>query len=205
MISPPPLPREAVIVAAPSITVKTRLASNHNFSRNQRLVTQGVVLHSTEGHTGTTQDDNVAAMFADPALSPPRSAHYVVDADSVTRCVPDMLTAWHCGHIGNSGLIGVELCGTAAQTRAQWLSGDALATLCNAARLVATLCSTHSVPPMVVNDRGLVSGARGITTHAYVTKAWHETTHTDPGDAFPLAAFVVAVARALGVVGDRSV
>lgn len=204
MIEPPPLPREPIIVASPPLVVKTRFAAERNFSRKQRLVTQGIVLHSTEGHTGTTQDDNVAAMFASPSLEPPRSAHYVVDADSATRCVPDMLTAWHCGHTGNAGLIGVELCGTAAQTRAQWLAGDAFATLCNAARLVATLCSTHRIPPMVVNDRGLVSGARGITTHAYVSKAWHETTHTDPGDAFPLAAFVVAVARALDVVADRN-
>lgn len=200
MISPPPLPNEPIIFALQPRMRSTRLAAAHNFGSKQRLVTQGIVLHSTEGRAGTSQANNVAAMFADPTLSPRRSAHYIVDAANVIRCVPDMLTAWHCGRTGNAGLIGVELCGTAAQTRAQWLSGDSFATLCNAAWLVATLCGTHRIPAVAVNDRGLVSGSRGITTHAYVSRAWRETTHTDPGEAFPLAAFVAAVARSLDLV-----
>lgn len=199
MITPPDPPALPLIVAVPAGMCKPKdhWAHASNYSRAQRAVTQAITIHCTDGHEGFRDDDNAAAMFADPNLSPHRSAHYVVDADSVTRCVPDMLTAYHCGHTGNVRTIGVELCGRANQTREQWLDGPSLATLSIAARLVAYLCSVHRVPATVVNDLGLQSGNRGITTHAFVSAAWHESDHTDPGIGFPLSSFVVAVAKAM--------
>lgn len=197
MISPPPLPAVPVIVAVPSITIRERPAHWRNFSSSPRTVTQAIVMHCTDGCEGNRQDDNVAAMFADPALTPHRSAHYVVDSDSVTRCVPDMHRAWHGGHTANAGTIGIELCGRAAQTRDEWLDGPSMATLSIAARLVADLCTKFGIPAVVVNDRGLLAGSRGITTHSFVSLAWKQSNHHDPGVAFPLGSFVVAVAKAM--------
>jgi len=197
---PPPLPGTVATIVAlpPPIAIKQRLASHRNYSAAVRLTTQAIVLHCTDGCEGASKDDDVAAMFAAGDLAKRRSCHYVVDADSVTRCVPDALTAWHCGKHGNAVAIGIELCGRASQTRAQWLDGFSLPTLQIAARLVADLCAVHGVPPVVLDSEGLRTGRRGITTHASVSAAWGETTHTDPGEGFPLADFVAAVAKTCG-------
>ena len=195
---PPPLPNVPTIVAVqPAPIVKFRRAHPLNYSSRVRGSMRLIVLHCTDGCEGTTKDDDAAAMFADPNLSPRRSAHYVVDADSITCCVPDAQTAWHCGHTGNAFGIGVEICGRASQTREEWLDATSLATLNLTARLVADLCDRHHVPATLVDAAGLQKGLTGITTHAYVSEAWHETTHTDPGKAFPLAALVIAVRKAM--------
>ncbi|HEY2736224.1 MAG TPA: peptidoglycan recognition family protein [Polyangiales bacterium] len=202
MISPPPLPAVPVIVAVDApLVIKERPAHRANFSSLQRPRTQFITIHCTGGHEGFRAGDPVAAMFADPMLTPHRSAHYVIDAGSATRCVPDMLTAWHGGHHANQLSIGVELCGSASQSRAQWLDDASLRTLNIAARAVAGLCAVHKIPPQVVNDRGLVNGMQGITTHSFVSQAWHESDHYDPGSGFPLGAFVIAVAKAMLVIG----
>jgi N-acetyl-anhydromuramyl-L-alanine amidase AmpD len=191
---PPPPPEPAIVAAAVLPRVKVRPAAVANYSRARREPAL-LVIHCTDGCEGMHQDDTTAAMFGGP-LEKRRSAHYVVDADSVTRCVPDMLTAWHAGHHGNALGIGIELCGRANQTRAQWLDPDSLATLALAARLCADLCREHRIPAAAVNEHGLVAGDRGITTHAAVSAAWRESDHYDPGPGFPLGSFVAAVARA---------
>jgi N-acetyl-anhydromuramyl-L-alanine amidase AmpD len=194
---PPPVP-EPRIVAAPNPLawhdVPAHLANYSRVFRHPSLI----VLHATDGCEGVTKDTDCAAMFAAPFLEgeTKRSAHYVIDANSVTHCVRDEFVAWHCGHQGNTIGIGIELCGRADQTRAQWLDALSLPMLCIAARLCADLCHVWSIPVRVVNDRGLLAGAAGITTHSFVSMAWRETDHHDPGPGFPLGAFVTAVAQA---------
>jgi N-acetyl-anhydromuramyl-L-alanine amidase AmpD len=198
---PPPLPTAAIpiIVAAPGpLVIREQLAHPANYSAYVRPSTQAIVIHCTDGcEGGGHKDSDVAAMFQDPKLTPHRSAHYVVDADSCTLCVPDALIAWHGGHHGNAATIGVELCGRASQTREQWLDATSLATLQIAARLVADLCARYKLPAAVINDEALVAGARGITTHAFVSAAWKQSSHYDPGPGFPLIDFVSAVAKAV--------
>lgn len=198
-MNPPPMPPipEPAIIAARGYILRVRPASRSNYSELKRLSPSVIVLHCTDGCEGTTKDDDTAAMFAGE-LKKKRSAHYVVDADSVTRCVPDLMTAWHCGHHGNAIGLGIELCGRASQTRAQWLDAFSLPTLSLAARLCADLCLAYEIPPSVANEVALRAGQPGITTHAYVAKAFpKDTDHTDPGPGFPLASFVAAVARAM--------
>jgi N-acetyl-anhydromuramyl-L-alanine amidase AmpD len=162
-----------------------------------------IVLHSTEGYEGIKKADGVAAMFAAPILPPekPRSSHYVIDTTSCIRCVPDLMTAWHCGHTGNAFGIGIELCGRADQTRAEWLDALSLPMLNIAARLIADLCREYQIPPVVVNDSHLRAGKSGITTHSFVSLAWKESSHHDPGPGFPLGAIVMAVRRDLLLLG----
>lgn len=203
MIKPPP-PDEPQIIAVHEYVLQHRPASLRNYSRAIRTPSL-IVIHCTDGHEGVTKDTDVAAMFQDPKLDPKRSAHYVVDADSVTQCVADHYCAYHCAGTGNVRGIGVELCGRAAQSRPQWFDELSFPMLCIAARLVAELCVEWSIPPRIVNARGLVAGEHGITTHQFVSDAWHETKHTDPGPGFPLGAFVraVDVAHALASTGRK--
>lgn len=197
---PPPLPLpEPLIVAVPGpLVIKQRRAARSNYGGKRLSPPRGIVLHCTDGHEGFKKDDDVAAMFADSKLNPERSAGYIVDSDSVTQCVADEMIAWHCGATGNRLFLSVELCGFAKQTRDQWLDELSLPMLCFAARLFAELCVKHHIPACIVPAANLVLGDPGITTHAFVSEAFKQSHHTDPGPGFPLTAFVDAVARVIG-------
>lgn len=164
-----------------------------NWSKLRRGSTQAITLHCTHGAEGQRAAENSAAEFRKP-LKPAHSCHFFVDSDSVVLSVPRDFVAWHCGRSGNARTVGVELCGSADQTRAQWLDANSLPTLRIAARLVAYLCSVYQLPAVLVDATGLRVGVRGITTHAAVGGAWGETDHYDPGLEFPRAEFVEAVA-----------
>lgn len=198
---PPKLPDEIppLIVAVDSFQLRKRPASPRNHSHIER-VPRLIVVHCTDGHEGPTKDGDVAAMFADPELKPRRSAHYVVDTDSVTQCVEDKLPAWHCGSTGNERGIGIELCGRGDQSYLQWHDSLSLPMLQIAARLIADLCKRHSIPAVYLNSPDLRANRMGITTHASVSLAWSETSHTDPGHGFPMVKLVNAVRAALGLV-----
>jgi len=193
IVSPPP---DAVIVAAPApLRIRVQIADPANYSRAHREP-KLIVLHATCGGEGKRAGENAAAEIAVPlARGKRKSWHYVVDAAACTRCVPDLLTAWHAGPHANARSIGIELCGRADQTRAQWLDVASRATLSIAARLVADLCREYHLPILVVDPAGLRAGRHGITTHAFVSEAWRESNHTDPGPGFPLVEFVAAVER----------
>jgi len=192
---PPPSPSRPVLQPAPSIGVIAQMRAHPTnylaLSRHASQI-QAVVLHSTEGHEGLTAAEDLGRMFAG-LLTPKRSCHYGVDADSVVQCVPDLQIAYHCGHRGNHTSVGVELCGTAKQTPDEWLDALSRPTLALAARLVAELCARYQLPVRAVGAPGLRAGERGITTHAAISEAWRESTHTDPGVHFPMADFVQAV------------
>lgn len=187
------------IVAADHLTVRSRMAHPSNWSRVRREP-RLIVLHCTQGGEGGGPADlNAAAGLARAMVAGHRSSfHYAVDADSAVQCVPDLHVAWHAGHTANLIGIGVELCGHAEQTRAEWLDATSLATLCNAARLVADLCRAYHIPAVYFDAPALnASNPVGITTHAAVSVAWRESDHWDPGPEFPATEFVAAVATAL--------
>ena len=187
-----------VIEAAVSMNLRRRPAHANNYTHVARKPTL-IIIHCTDGHEGLRKDEDVAAMFADPNLHPRRSAHYVVDTDSVTQCVDDELQAWHCGKTGNQRGIGIELCGKASQSYDQWHDSLSMPMLRIAARLVATLCDRHLIPCVYLTSRELVAGKSGVTTHASVSLAFGESTHTDPGAGFPMVKLVSAARAALGV------
>jgi N-acetyl-anhydromuramyl-L-alanine amidase AmpD len=187
-----------VIVAAPELPIAGWVRSPHQGMRPVlptglvQLPTL-IVIHATDGVEGATKAESCAAMLARPDLRPARSAHYIVDSDSIVQCVTESLRAWHCGHTGNDRGIGIELCGRAGQTAEQWADPISAATLALAARLVRSICDRRGLPMVYVDAAGLRAGESGITTHAAVGEAWRQTSHRDPGPGFPLAAFVAAV------------
>lgn len=188
------------IVAAPLIASIARVMSPHCNKRN-RSRTQFIVLHCTDGHRddthpgdgNNTKAEQVAAMLADPKLAKPRSAHYVIDSDSVVQCVETDHRAWAAGRNANDFGVHIELCGLAKQTRAEWLDAVSLPQLQLAARLVSTLCKRYGLPRQFVQAADLARGVQGITTHDEVRLAWSQTTHHDPGPGWPALDFVRAV------------
>lgn len=151
-----------------------------------------IVMHSTVGPTKGGSARGVANYFAH-AVTRPSSAHYAVDAVEVVQVVFDGDTAYHAPP--NAHSIGVEMCDYPHPTSgARWEDKDHKALLNNAARLVAELCLAYDVPPWFVGPVRLRLGRRGVTTHAAVRDAWHQTDHWDPG-AWPRRAFMREVRR----------
>jgi N-acetyl-anhydromuramyl-L-alanine amidase AmpD len=188
-----------LIVAAAKLVTHIQWAAPQNYSRAPH-VPQIIVLHCTDGAEGVNADINNAAEIVKPLPKGKRKSwHYIVDADSCTYQVHVNFTAWHAGETGNKLGIGVEICGRASQTFEQWTDPTSLATLQNAARLVADLCTEFKLPARFLDPEELRGASpRGITTHAAVSKAFRESTHTDPGPGFPLIEFIEAVSTAMG-------
>jgi N-acetyl-anhydromuramyl-L-alanine amidase AmpD len=127
------------------------------------------------------------------------SAHYVVDARETLQVVYDDRIAWHAPP--NEGSIGVELCDALLSREwdrvnaGRWKDADHRRMLRRAARLVARLCLAYDVPIERLDGVDLRAGRRGITGHADVAAAWNQSTHWDPGPAFPWARFIRQVRR----------
>lgn len=66
--------------------------------------------------------------------------------------------------------------------------------LTRAAELTALLCVAYDVPPWFVDVEDLRRGARGVTTHAAVSRAFGQSAHWDPG-AWPRRKFLRMVRR----------
>lgn len=160
-----------------------------------------IVIHATHGAEGTQAAEAGARELQ--AIPPkaqggvPRSAHLLIDTDSVVQCVPFESEAYHCGGTGNMLGEGIELCGRADQTLAQWLDAKSLPMLELAAHVLRWRSDMLFVPLIYRNAVDLVNRIPGVTTHADVAKAFpHETNHWDPGPDFPMGELLEA-ARAL--------
>ncbi len=147
-----------------------------------------VVLHTAEIGETLTAAEALMRWCAGPN-APRASWHFAVDADSVTQSVKEEYIAWHAPGANRTG-IGIETCGRAAQTAEQWHDDYSSAVLQRTARLVAYLCRRWNLPVQFVDAAGLKYPTRGITTHAEVTKAFKQSTHTDPGKGFPMEEFL---------------
>jgi N-acetyl-anhydromuramyl-L-alanine amidase AmpD len=158
-----------------------------------------VVLHCMEWPEKPDSAEWCAGFFAGTkGPAPQASAHYCVDADSVICCVPPDRVAWHAPGANANG-IGIEHAGYARQTAAQWLDDYSLRMLQLSAELTAWLCKRFGIPVQFIGAEHLRRGARGITTHAEVSRAFGKSTHMDPGPFFPINEYV----RFIGEAGQR--
>lgn len=164
-------------------------ARNYHVGRARPI--RCVVLHTMEAAEKPTTAENVAKWFAS-AAAPMASAHYCIDADSIVQGVREEDTAFAAPGLNADG-IQLEHAGYAAQTAADWSDDYSRRMLARSAKLVAGICARHGIPIAFVDAAGLLRGERGITTHAEVTKAYRQSTHTDPGKAFPMTAYLAAV------------
>ena len=146
-----------------------------------------VVIHTMEISERAAAAEICARWFQSPVSEV--SAHYCVDADSVIQCVRETDIAWHARG-GNANSIGVELAGFASQTSRDWRDPYSAAVLERAAALVADVCRRRRIPARWLVAGDLVAGRRGLTGHGEVSKAFGKSDHWDPGDGFPVEAFV---------------
>lgn len=150
-----------------------------------------VVLHSTESPCRAGGARAVAEMFA--TTDREASAHFVVDSDEVIGCVAEEDVAWAAPGANHDG-VQVELTGYAAWTEEQWREPGPAAMLARAVKLVASIVRRHGIAPRVVGVDGLLRDERGLTRHVDVSRAFHRSTHHDPGGSFPFDWFVEQVA-----------
>ncbi|GAB2858751.1 hypothetical protein GCM10022221_67830 [Actinocorallia aurea] len=122
------------------------------------------------------------------------SAHYIVDAGGASteeHCLPDDAVAWHAPP--NTGSIGIEICGQATYTRAQWLDSKVWPAVAAAAARTRELCERHGVPVKRLTVAQVARGERGVCGHVDVSQAFDKSDHTDPGPNFPWEEFMKAV------------
>ena len=181
---------------APDSRTATAFIGNPHFNAANRTkaTIRWIVIHDMESSEGAKTARNVAAYFALPTTR--ASAHYNVDATEIIQCVREKDVAWHAPGL-SSRSIGVEHAGRASQTAAEWDDPYSRAMLKLSATLFADLAKRYDIPAVFINAKGLLAGTPGITTHAEVTKAWHKSTHSDPGPNFPTTAFLASIRAAM--------
>jgi N-acetyl-anhydromuramyl-L-alanine amidase AmpD len=187
-------------MAEPPITIRATFSS-HAVGDNPNPTR--VVIHATCPTTGYSR-----ASAAGQALATARyfaganahgSAHYIEDVAVETHCVPDSTVAYHAPPNGHS--IGIEICAEGGQyaqsyTRDQWLSPQVWPAVQRAAARTRELCQRFGIPAVKLSVADLQAGKRGVCGHVDVSKAWHQSTHSDPGDGFPWDKFMQAVGGA---------
>jgi N-acetyl-anhydromuramyl-L-alanine amidase AmpD len=152
-----------------------------------------VVLHTAELSEIPTGAEAVANYFSRPRGKNGEvvvaSAHACVDDDSIVQCVLEKDIAYAAPGANNNGL-HIEHAGFARQTAAEWADAYSTRELTLSAQLTAKLCVKHAIPPNYVDDVGLLAGARGITTHVAVSRAFKRSNHQDPGPSFPMERYL---------------
>lgn len=182
-------------MAEPSITTRA-----YHTSSGSNLPVTRVVIHTTEPNMGfprsseSGQAHSIAEYFTSPSSG--GSAHYVVDVQNEEHCVPENTIAWHAPP--NQGSIGIEVCGQAAYSNAEWRSTTLQPLLNRVAARTADLCHRYNIPVVKLSPQDLLAGRHGICGHRDVTDAWHQSDHQDPGPDFPWAEFLGLVHDHLG-------
>jgi N-acetyl-anhydromuramyl-L-alanine amidase AmpD len=177
-----------------------RFIQAKNFTRAHRAAVDWIIIHATDGGEGRGRALRTAQRFAGIGQEAPKaSAHYAVDAGEAIQCVRETDVAWHCPG-GNRRGIGIELCGRAGQTAAQWADADSEATLRLAAVVAATSAARWDIPIIRVQPAQLIHGVRGFAGHVDFTEAYpivadKRNTHWDPGPGFPWDHFLELVAQ----------
>jgi N-acetyl-anhydromuramyl-L-alanine amidase AmpD len=172
-----------------------------SYTKGRNRPIQYVVIHSTEGSEGTQSAE--AGVAYDKRRTDGTSTHLFVDTDTALREVPDADRAHHGRFHGNEIGIGIELCGRAGQTDAQWHDASSLPMLKLAAKEVAAICRAHALPVRRLSVAQVRAAyyapasarPKGICGHIDLTRAYPEDdgSHTDPGPSFPWTEFLAMV------------
>lgn len=118
----------------------------------------GVIIHETDNPDATAEGH--ARYFASGNRD--ASAHYFVDYDSIVRTIPENEVAWHAGPKANRQFLSIELCHFDDEVRFQ-------ETWKRAVWFAADMCKRYGWDP-----------DQAIHSHAWVSRTYQETDHTDP-------------------------
>jgi N-acetyl-anhydromuramyl-L-alanine amidase AmpD len=183
----PQYPHDAAARPAKVGRVAYPFVESPNFTRAAGRAIDVVVMHTMEIAERPDAAEICARWFRTPVSQV--SAHYCVDADSIVQCVWEKDVAWHARG-GNANSIGVELGGFAGQTTTDWEDTYSATVLERAATLVADVCRRRRIPVRWLDADDLRAGRPGLTGHSAVSRAFRKSDHWDPGDGFPVEAFV---------------
>lgn len=135
-----------------------------------------IVIHDTEG--STTESGAYTLVTREDG-----SAHEIVGPGETYVIAPPGHIMCHVGGF-NSPTYGIEQPGKASYSRKEWMKR--WAQLNRLAWRVAYWCHQLKLPPIYRTARDLKDRKPGYTTHLQVTlSGLGDTTHTDPGRAFP--------------------
>lgn len=181
--------------------VNTLIPASHIYSREGTEITN-IVIHSTEGpEVGSDRRGNgTTDMFSNRNRTKPTAAHYVVEPYEITQMAREKDLIRHCGGSGNWFTIGIEMVGSAYQTRAEWLDQWSRPMIIKTAQLTADICKRQSIPPVHLTDDQLRNEQKGIVSHRQIRDVYRGTTHWDPGPNFPWDVFMAEVTRYYGTL-----
>lgn len=184
---------------------RTNLPAYHHSGERFASSIRYIVLHSTEGDTA----EGAAEYFTQPGSG--GSANLVVDDNRCYRTLADTVIPWGAPPLNTHGF-HIEQAGFAHWTHAEWMSHER--TIERAAYKASLRVRQHKIPVRVLDVAALeedfgtvIEGGvpqkpgplrGGIVTHATISAAYHETTHTDPGSAYPMAVFLQHLNAYLG-------
>lgn len=171
-------------------------ARNYTDLHGASRTVKWLVTHDMEHPEVPGAAHSVCQWFAG-STAPQASAHYNIDDAEIWQSVRDNDVAWHAPGANRYGL-GFELTGYARQSPGDWSDRYSEAMLHRAAALFAQKARERSIPIRFCDAAALVRGEPGITTHWEVSKAFHATSHTDPGVNFPMAHFLDLIRGAAG-------
>lgn len=161
-----------------------------------------IVIHCTENPNPEDPDsiESTGAWFQaknpDGSCKAKGSTHFGVDLNSTQLFLEDITEAAGAPPLNDCGL-HIEQAGQAKYTRAQWMELEP--TIIRCAFVVATWCKTYSIPVKFLSVADLKAAGdhpakpQGITTHANVSDAWHQSSHWDPGGGYPVDVFMAHV------------
>jgi hypothetical protein len=167
-------------------------AKNYKPAKRTQKDVRNLAIHTAECEQ--TPGAAVAlAKWASGPKAPKASWTYAVahgsGPNAITQSVREHDIAW--GIRGsNDYTLHIELAGHAGDPPESWLDGPGLEVLTTGARLAGRICKRWGIPVKKLSVAELVAGDRGIIGHIDATKAFHKSTHTDPGKHFPWAEFI---------------
>lgn len=150
-----------------------------------------LVIHTSEGSEGASSAENLCVFLQQPGdrISDSgrrygSSYHYLIDTDRVLPAVTDNLWAFHAAGANNFS-IGICIPGTAYQSRAQWLDATSRAYIHRCAEVMLDESVRHGIPLTRLSVAQVQAGQWGYCGHYDISRAYHQSDHTDPGTNFP--------------------
>lgn len=163
----------------------TLIAAHHGGTRGTPRV---IVMHTAEDSQIEGAAKAIAEFFHNqPKDDPnPTSVHGCIDDKEVWVTLPDNVVAYAAGTHANAIGKHYEQAGRARETARDWQSVYSVAELNLVAKCVAADCKRYGIPAVKIGPADLLAGKKGICGHHDFTLAYpNDTTHTDPGDAYP--------------------
>lgn len=170
------------LVTYPACNATIRAA--HSSGRRKPDDIRYGVVHSTES-SGSARE--IAAYFS--RIVSGGSSNLVVDDATCFRVLDDLQVPWGAPPLNTQGF-HIEHCGFASWDHDQWMRHQQMLDR-SAYKMALRVKAYPKIKVQTLTDAQLRAGRiGGIVTHAQVSRVFHKSDHTDPGDGFPLHWYV---------------